>query len=443
MQREVLYDPIHGIISFSSREKRVIDHPFVQRLRFIRQLGLKFLVYPGAVHDRFGHALGAMHLAGLVWSALDEKHEVWRRLPPSTRKKLFERFRFAALLHDLGHGPFSHASEALMPRLDQLAIPKHWYERWRSSAQATHEDYGALLLFTLSREPENVFTPAEAQDIASLLHKAILPSVEWRRLFRTEAEAKGYHRFLRRLISGELDVDRMDYLLRDAHFTGVPYGKYDLPWLLQTMSAVVRQGCPSLVLHERGLRTFEDFLLARYHMFLQVYFHRTTAIFEHYVERAIREGEIAVSIPSDPYAYAELRDSGVLEAMFQAGKDPRHRWSRLLLERQPMRLILATEGRDQNVEGRVRRVKSALAAAGIKSVQRLAHRALSEPRLRLGASGIFIQKRFLDRLTLEPLEKVSTLLQKYNQQIYRQYLYVWPEDYERACGALHKVKGLR
>ncbi len=433
-------DPIHATISFDEREKKVIDHPFVQRLRFIRQLGLKSFVYPGAVHDRFSHALGAMHLAGRVFDALDAQSDVFHVLRPATRTYLRRIFRLAALLHDVGHGPFSHASETLMPALGKLKLPRSWFASYNGATQATHEDYSVLLIATLASPREHIFTPTEAQDIASLMHKKTQPSAAWKKLFKTSDEAAGYHLFLRRLISGELDVDRMDYLLRDSHFTGVPYGEYDLEWLVRSLSARRVGVKPILVVSDGGLRAFEDFLLARYHMFLQVYFHRTTALFEYYVEQAIVHHEIEVTISSDPYAYADLRDGGILEKIFDAAKNQKNRWSRMLVAREPAKFLYRLERGDVRREARYRSIIKTLKKNHIPYFLRSARRTLAEQHtLHPGGAGIMVAERFLDRFEYTHIEQRSELLKKYNEQIDRVYVYVFREDYARALVVLSKA----
>lgn len=433
-------DPIHATITFDEREKKVIDHPFVQRLRFIRQLGLKSFVYPGAVHDRFSHALGAMHLAGRVFDVLDAQSDIFSALRAGTRSYVRRVFRLAALLHDVGHGPFSHASETLMPALGKLHIPRGWYASYDGATQATHEDYGVLLIATLASPREHIFTSTEAQDIASFMHKKTRPSATWRKLFKTSDEAAGYHLFLRRLISGELDVDRMDYLLRDSHFTGVPYGQYDLEWLLRSLSARRIGAKPILVVSDGGLRAFEDFLLARYHMFLQVYFHRTTALFEYYVEQAITKHEVEVIIPHDPYQYADLRDGGIIEKIFDAAKDSKNKWSRFLVAREPSKFLYRLERGDAGREARYRTIIKTLKHYRIPYFERSARRTLSEQHtLRPGGAGIMVAERFLDCFEYAQVERRSELLKKYNEKIDRVYVYVFREDYARALSVLKKA----
>src|SRR3989344_4690018 len=136
-----LRDPIHGSIKFNEREKSVIDHRFFQRLRYIYQLGLTDLVYPGAVHNRFIHGLGAMHVAGKLFNKiLGEKEYLASFFNEEETKYMREVVRFAGLLHDIGHMPFSHAAETAMPNFCDLKIPREWFSNYDESRQATHED---------------------------------------------------------------------------------------------------------------------------------------------------------------------------------------------------------------------------------------------------------------------------------------------------------------
>ncbi|MEY4723072.1 MAG: hypothetical protein RLZZ324_585, partial [Candidatus Parcubacteria bacterium] len=235
-------DPIHRTISFSDVEKKVIDHPYVQRLRYVRQLGLAYVVYPGATHDRFSHALGAMHVAGRMWDRMMETSGDVLRAHFSDNALAYFRqiLRFGGLLHDLGHPPFSHMSERFMPAFGALALPWAWFGLPDGAApektrQATHEDYSILLVAALAEDAASGLTREQAQDIASLIHHGVQPSAAWQERFGERDRSKGIHRMLRSLISGELDCDRLDYLLRDAHHTGVAYGTHDIDHLIANL----------------------------------------------------------------------------------------------------------------------------------------------------------------------------------------------------------------
>ncbi|HEX7927284.1 MAG TPA: HD domain-containing protein, partial [bacterium] len=168
--------PVHGTVTFSPRELRVINHPLVQRLRCVSQLGLASLVFPGATHTRFNHSLGVMHLAGRVFDqiapslelpggAAGEAHTYWRTV-----------VRMAGLLHDVGHPPFSHTFEAILPTKGRLPLPRDWYRHLEPTARATHEDFSVAAVHHLSQGPEALLTSEEARDICALIDDAIAPS---------------------------------------------------------------------------------------------------------------------------------------------------------------------------------------------------------------------------------------------------------------------------
>jgi HD superfamily phosphohydrolase len=254
----ILRDPIHGLVSFEGMRERVIHDLLataeVQRLRRVRQLGLASLVFPGAEHTRFSHALGTAHVMGRL---LDRLAPVLAALEPGERlddEAARDAFA-AALLHDLGHGPFSHLYEEVFP-----GAPRHevWTERL-------------------------VLDPDTDVHRALELLGAGMPE-------RVARLARGEHRlaYLGQAVSGTLDVDRCDYLLRDSHMTGVRYGIYDLDWLLRalTLGEVVEDGTRRTVLAiegRKGLPPIEGFFLARNFMYQQVYHHK-----------AVRAAEVAL-----------------------------------------------------------------------------------------------------------------------------------------------------
>ena len=226
MPAKIIRDPVHGDVFITEAELELIDTPEFQRLRRIKQLGMSCLVYPSANHTRFEHSLGALHLAGRLVDRLGLGEEDARLL------------RFAALLHDLGHGPLSHTSEELLARY----------------SEASHE--------TLTAET------IRHSEVADVLGGFGFSPGELVRVLEGDA---GY---LSKMISGEFDIDRMDYLVRDAHHTGVAYGVIDLDRLINTL--VLRDGV--LVVEERGLRAVEGLLVARFLMIPTVYLHHTSRI---------------------------------------------------------------------------------------------------------------------------------------------------------------------
>jgi HD superfamily phosphohydrolase len=246
----ILRDPVHGLVSFEANEfsivPRLMEAEEVQRLRRIRQLGLTSLAYPGADHTRFSHAIGAAHVMTRFIGRLRQIHGDL----PFDQRITVERARdavAAAFLHDLGHGPLSHLFEEAVPD-----GPGH--EVWTVRIVLNP----ATAVNRILREAD----PGLPERVAELI--------------------LGRHplAFLASTVSGTFDVDRCDYLLRDAHFTGVSYGSFDLDWLVRSLRfghPKTPGGAPHLAIDGvKGLPAIESFVLARLFMFQQVYFHKAS-----------------------------------------------------------------------------------------------------------------------------------------------------------------------
>jgi len=440
-----LRDPIHQTIEFDDDEKAVIDHPIFQRMRYVRQLGLSYLVYPGATHDRFSHMLGAMHVAGRIWDNVSRvSGEALSEMFSAAEVKYFRRIlRFAALLHDVGHAPFSHASEKLMPKFGTLEVEKSWYKDYDPKRIAEHEDYSVMLIGALGKDPKTPLSLDEAQDIASLLHHEVKPSAKWKERF--SGKRATVHDLLSSLISGELDVDRMDYLLRDAHFTGVAYGFYDMDHLVRNLGVAYLNGRPMLTIDSTAMRAFEDFLLARYHMFLQVYHHKTTNGFDHFLKQSFAKKEVRIAVPGTVEGYLQMRDSTYLEALFAAARDPKNDWSRRFVDRKPAKRLFTASGDHPESRETMKKLRKALEAADVPFFAINSHQYLSkldsfrkytkatEPRL-------YVREKNLGRLVFTPVEHYSALLKKYNEVIDIVNLYVLPERYDAALKVAEKLR---
>ncbi len=244
-------DAVHSFISLTREEVRLMNTPVFQRLRGIRQLALANLVYPGALHTRFDHSLGVCHVARLMAEQLDLK-------PGETRL-----VRLAALLHDLGHGPFSHVSEdALELYGDRSKLPP------KQKREKIHEVVTGHLI-------------CHDGDIAAILRKKIRQEI-------ADLLADGRaHRVLRAIVSGPLDADKQDYLLRDSLFCGVPYGHFDLHQLLRSFVAGGSRNNKELMLDPNGLHAAEQYVLAKYYLTTNVYRHKVRLITDQMLIRAI------------------------------------------------------------------------------------------------------------------------------------------------------------
>lgn len=421
-------DPIHKRIPFNAFERRVIDHRLVQRLRFISQLSfLQSYVYPGATHDRFSHALGAMHVAGrLIGQMRSSVGPDGLGIDEGSWKELAQVMRLAGLLHDIGHGPFSHSSEEVFPTLNDLPLENRWWKGGaRPRRQARHEDYSVLFIQVLAEE--HVLSETMAQDIASLVHAEIEPSPWFEDL---EFLAPGLHQACKSLISGEIDCDRMDYLLRDSHYCGVTYGQYDLDWLITSLAFSVREGRVVLSISENGVRAFEDMLLARYHMIDQVYYHKTKAGFAHYLIEAFRQHEIDLKIPGEPLAYADLRDGRVIELLITASRQGKY-WSKHLMERLPakhvQRLYLSRD-RDR---AQLASLVELCRREGIGFFVHESLNVMSRIDMQAEEGDFFVRRKTVTGHELVPIQDYSDLLQKYNEKLRFADFYVRREDAER------------
>ncbi|HEX8274624.1 MAG TPA: HD domain-containing protein [Longimicrobiaceae bacterium] len=254
---EVVRDPVWNTIRLDPVAVRVIDTPEFQRLRHIRQLGLAYLVYPGATHTRFDHALGVYHLARRTLSLLGERGELERVDPADCRV-----VPYAALLHDIGHYPFSHALE----ELDADRVPGH------------HEEHTARFLAAegIRRALEEVAPDAPARIEALIRGRSASP--------------------LQGLVSGSLDLDKIEYLRRDAMFCGVPYGEVDVDRLIHALALLrdPESGRWEVGIHEKGSSALESLLFAKYQMFRNVYWHHAvraaTVLYKRLVQEALDAG---------------------------------------------------------------------------------------------------------------------------------------------------------
>jgi HD superfamily phosphohydrolase len=270
---EVIRDPLWDNIRLDSTAIAVLDTPPMQRLRYVRQLGHAFLVYPGATHTRFEHALGAYHLTRRALASLEERGEL-AGVPEEDRLAA----RLAALLHDIGHYPFSHAlEEAGFPHHERLGVAK------------------------LAREP-----------LASeLARTGVAGSAERIGKFITGHSPSP----LCGLISGSLDLDKIDYLSRDARMCGVPYGAVDVDRLLASLTLIqVAPGRLELGVQEKGISALESLLFAKYQMYRNVYWHHAVRSATCMFKRAVRAAVATGSLTAE--AVADATDDVLTEQLF-------------------------------------------------------------------------------------------------------------------------------
>lgn len=343
-------DPIHIFIRLSTDERKVVDSIPFQRLRNIHQLAMSYLIYPGATHKRFEHSLGVMELASRVFDIVsnqDNIHPIVRELIPeiSVKAKLGywrSALRMAALCHDLGHLPFSHAAE-------EALLADGW----------NHEKI--TVEFIRSEEMKQIWEsmtpPLRVEDIVKL-------AVGQKKL--KDTRFSDWEALLSEIITSDaFGVDRIDYLLRDSHHTGVAYGKFDHFRLVDTLRILPKSADqkdsiePVLGIEEGGLHSAEALLLARYFMYTQVYFHQVRRIYDihlcDYLLKWLPDGKF----PTDIYKLQNISDNDVLAAVWQAAVNKSHKLHELacrLVKREHYRRLYERNPEDLSVNPHIGQV---------------------------------------------------------------------------------------
>lgn len=268
----IIRDPLWNNIRVDGLAQRLVDTRVFQRLRYVRQLGWAYLVYPGATHARFEHALGTYHLAGITLRLLEERGAL-AQVDPLEGAIV----RAAALLHDVGHYPFSHALEEIgAPHHEEVARPL-----------ITEGEIAEALRELAPDAPERVLA----------LIRGTSPSP------------------LQGLVSGSLDLDKIEYLRRDTLMCGVPYGAIDADRLINALTVVrdPQTGAPRIGVQEKGLSALESLLFAKYQMYRNVYWHHAvrsaTAMYKRLVDEALAAGALAVR------ELARLTDEALLHTL--------------------------------------------------------------------------------------------------------------------------------
>lgn len=319
---------VHGFIHYSSAERLVIDHWIFRRLRYIRQLALTELIYPGASHTRFEHSLGVMEMATRIFDRLAEDNgaqmeavfsevEVLQEAPMARARQVC---RLAALLHDTGHSCFSHAAESVFHE------------------GSDHESLTVAILKTpalLGDLINQEFFDGCAELTASLIkpEPGEIPQVQ----------------ILRDIVSGQVDADRSDYLLRDSHHCGVDYGRFDHRRLIECLTGWQDEDSGELVIGIKrdGIHSFESLILARYQMNTQVYYHRLRRIYDYYLEQFFRS--LDQSRFDSIEKVLEWNDIKAMQELFSAAADqalPEHKWADRIVNRRHHRDVFSLDEGD-------------------------------------------------------------------------------------------------
>lgn len=422
-------DPVYGFVKLTESEWKIVNCPEFQRLRDIRQLAMGYMVYPGANHTRFEHSIGCLHLSTLMFDALMEDEHSKNvlssefNLPRQTRERARQLLRLAALLHDIGHAPFSHTGEKLM-LFDHEAMSAKII-RETEIAKAIGDGFETcgigikeVVAIATKPSPENVFNP--------------LP----------------YHTFLHELLTGELGSDRIDYLLRDAYHSGQAAGEFDYRRLIGSLTMVPppkQEGAAfRLGLDSGGWLIAEQMIVARYLMYQSLYFHKTSRIYEKHLEEFMGEwleqerGE--PKLPGDVREYLKFSDSDVIAGLHQAAGEkelPGHLHARRFRDRSHMRLakeMILADNIDPNRRGRRLPCKKRFA-----KLKEYVSDTLRKDVVRFDEPDHSATKMFGDTnkilvlLDEKPryLDDISEIVRGMSEKIWRGRIYVEPTDRER------------
>jgi HD superfamily phosphohydrolase len=410
--------PVYGFIELTDWEREIIAQPAFQRLRRIRQLAWTDQVYPGAMHTRFEHSLGVMHVASLLYDAVVKRSSKLLKSELGYNEVGLERdralVRLAALLHDVGHGPFSHAAEDLFP------------PRGTGTERYKHEHYSAAIVRryfgdTIETHRLNNNYGWRAEDVAAFLEgsTAAQKAVFWREL-----------------LDGHMDADRMDYLQRDSLHAGVRYGRFDIGRLIRTAQAVVGDEGEGLRLgvSEGGWHAAEGLLLARYFMFTQVYFHKTRVAYDYHLRQTLRELLSGQPFPSPNGAeldeYLKWDDWRVL-GLLSEGEGGEH-GTRLSTRNHYREVFHTPETPTQHDFARLDRVREALGSL-------LSAEERSKASWYNAEKGDIPVASEIEEGRIDPLSKYSSVVDSLsgNRQV---RLYVRPEAYESAQRRVQSVE---
>ncbi len=315
-----IYDSVHGFIPFDEFEKDLIDSLPFQRLHYIHQLGIAYLVYPGATHTRFEHSLGVMALATLIFEKICKsvRPDVFHFVPrKGSSEYLYWRrvLRMAALCHDLGHLPFSHVAE-------KVILGPQGHEQW--TLKIIDSPYLEPVWDRLKKSPSYMEDIVE-RNIVEDIKKISIGEAKWKEL--TGGSFSPWERIVSQVITGDFfGADRIDYLLRDAKSTGVAYGLFDYHQLIEMLRVLpsVDKGGDELQLgiDENGLESCEALLLARHFMFRRIYQYSSVKAYNFHLRRYMK-AIFAKKALGDVDEFLSISDTDVISSLNIAAKDPK------------------------------------------------------------------------------------------------------------------------
>lgn len=422
-------DPIHGSIQLNDGEVAIVESVEFQRLREIKQLGFSEFSFPGATHNRFLHSIGVSHVAGQIFDSIFRAYPFTKI---SVKNRLRQTVKLAALLHDIGHGPLSHTTEQVMPAVSELNIEIYKKQGLDQTRRANHEDYTIKFVTdsTISQLISQHFYDITAEQVACLIDKNLHcdPNAF------TDGKID-FRPILSQIVSSELDADRMDYLERDSYFCGINYGKIDKDWLLQNLTLHIQNHKAHLALNRRALYAFDDFLISRHHMYLMVYFHHKSIVYEEMLNRYLTSKDCQFVLPGDAQKYIGYTDYKLYEHLDTVD----NQWAQRIAQRRPYRVAIELHN---EVPSRIETIEALFKKHDIDSIY-----ASSKVRLSKYHSGnaedrmnIFVVDQYDKWDKPSPVDQATQIFQKYEGSRVIDRLYVAPEKYDKAKKILNEEK---
>lgn len=422
-------DPIHGSIYLSDGEEAIIESVEFQRLREIKQLGFSEFSFPGATHNRFIHSIGVGYVAGLVFDSIFRAYP----LKASNRNRFRQMVKLAALLHDVGHGPLSHTTEQVMPELAKLNIKIYQEQGVDQNRQANHEDYTIKFVTDsyIADIIKKYYSDIDPLHVACLIDKELKCSPD---VF-TDGIIN-FRPLLSQIVSSELDADRMDYLERDSYFCGINYGKIDRDWLIQNLTLHIKDHNAYLALNRRALYAFDDFLISRHHMYLMVYFHHKSIIYDEMLNLYLGSKEAAFRIPAEIENYIPYTDYKLYEHLDTVTTNE---WARRISERKPYRVAIELHNQDNS---RVENVRHLLTDAKIHSIWASSQVRLSKYHQTISENdmNIYVVDQYDKWDKPSPINNATQIFQKYEGSRMIDRVYVAPENFDQAKKILSEKK---
>ncbi|MCB0370981.1 MAG: HD domain-containing protein, partial [Bdellovibrionales bacterium] len=399
----------------------VLDTPEFQRLRSIKQLGFSEFSFPGATHNRYIHSLGVCHLAGKIFDS------IFRAYPfAKSGKKIQLRqvCRLGALLHDLGHGPLSHTTEQVMPKLKELDL-KIYQDINVKNRRANHEDYTLKILTDSPManiiDEQFEFSPYH---IACLIDKSLPDKDDFFIVGNMD-----FRPILSQIVSSELDADRMDYLERDSYFCGTNYGKVDIEWLIQNLTFRVLDQKLYLAIGRRALYSFDDFLISRHHMYLMVYFHHKSIIYEEMLNKYLTSKDCEFFIPADVNEYIKYNDYKLYEHL-ASSTNP---WAQRIALRRPFKVLF--EMHNIGINHRCEKIKKLIEKEDIEVIWASSYSRLSKYHTEASddkGMDIYVVDHYDKWQKPVPINKSTEIFKQYEGTRVIDRLYVAPENYSQA-----------